>query len=228
MKLIVLVLVLVLVGCGGAADPCDGVAGRCIALHVESTTVARIDQLELDVVYGDLHGTVTTGSGAVDLPLATAIELASTSETLAVGVVAAGKLGGNVLGAGAAQTSLPANAHVELSLELAAPPTCQAGAYYCGGDKLPGDPGVLYQCNGGGVPLARGRCANGCLVRPTQDDLCDAGPATCIDGGFYCGGDKVLGDPQSLYTCSAGAGTARMVCANGCVIEPSPNDDHCR
>lgn len=209
-------------------DPCDGVAGRCITLHVESASVERVDQLELDVLYGDLHGTVTTGNGVVDLPLATAIELADAADTLAVGIVAAGKLGGNVLGAGAAQTSLAASAHVELSLELAAPPTCQAGAYYCGGDKLPGDPGVLYQCNGGGVPLARGRCANDCLVRPTQDDVCDAGPATCIDGGFYCGGDKLLGDPQSLYTCSAGAGTARMVCPNGCVIEPSPNDDHCR
>ncbi len=212
---------------GCSDDPCDDVAGRCIALRVDSATVERIDHLELDVLYGARHGTATTSDGVVELPVVTAIELGG-SGTLSVGVVAAGKLAGVVLGTGAAQTTVAADAHVELSIELAPVAECTAGAYYCGGDKLAGDPQVLYQCNGGGVPLARGTCINGCTTRPTQDDTCDAGPMPCIDGGLYCGGDKLAGDPQSLYRCSGGAGVDRMICADGCVVAPPNNDDYCR
>jgi hypothetical protein len=219
-------LVIALAGCG-SANPCDEVAGRCIALHVDSATVARIDHLELDIVYGDRHGTATTGDGVVDLPLVTAIEVTG-SGTLAVGIVAAGKLAGVVLGTGAAQTTLAPNAHVEVALELAAVADCQAGAYYCGGDMLAGDPQTLYQCNGGGVPLARGVCRHGCTVRPTQDDQCDGGPEPCKEGGFYCGGDKLAGDPQSRYRCSGGVGVDRVICPDGCVVAPEGFDDDCR
>jgi hypothetical protein len=214
-------------GCG-TPDPCDDIDGACIALHVESRTVERIDHLELDVLYGDLHGTATTGSGVVELPLVTAVEVTPVTATLPVGIVAAGKLGGVVLGTGAVQTTLEPGAQVELTLELAPIADCQAGAFYCGGDMLAGDASTLYQCNGGGVPLARGRCAFGCLVRPTQDDVCQGGGGTCIDGGSYCGGDKLDGDPQSLYRCENGVGVDRMVCANGCVVAPPMNDDYCR
>ena len=78
------------------------------------------------------------------------------------------------------------------------------------------------------MPLARGRCTYGCLVRPADDDACSGGPMTCIDGGFYCGGNEVDGDPQTRYRCSGGVGTAPMVCANGCVIGPPGQDDDCR
>jgi hypothetical protein len=220
-----------LAACGDdAVDPCDAVAGACITLHVESRTVDRIDHLELDVLYGDLHGTATTpstGSSVVDLPLVTAIEL-SASTALPVGVVAAGKLAGVVLGTGAASTTVAADAHVELTIELSPVADCEAGGYYCGGDKLAGAADTLYQCNGGGVPLARGRCAFGCLVRPTQDDTCQGGGGTCVEGGFYCGGDKLDGDPQSLYRCSGGVGVDRRICANGCVVAPPGEDDDCR
>ncbi len=216
-----------LAGCGGA-DPCEDVAGACVALRVESRTVERIDHLELDVLYGDRHGTATTGTSAVDLPIVTALEVAPVDSAIAVGIVAAGKLAGNVLGTGAVQTMLEPGARVELAIELAPPADCQAGAFYCGGDKLAGDPDTLYQCNGGGVPLARGRCIHGCLVRPTQDDVCDGGPMTCMEGGEYCGGDKLDGDPQILYRCSGGTGIVLRTCANGCVVAPQGEDDYCR
>ena len=216
-----------LVAACGDADPCDGVAGSCITLHVESATVDRIDQLELDVLYGDRHGTATTSDGVVELPVVTSIELAADAP-LEVGIVAAGKLAGVVLGTGAVQTQLTPGMHVELTVELSPLAVCHAGAFYCGGDKLAGDASTLYQCNGGGVPLARGKCIHGCVVRPTQDDVCDGGPATCQEGGFYCGGDKLVGDPQSLYRCSNGAGVERMVCSEGCVVAPAGTDDHCR
>ena len=49
----------------------------------------------------------------------------------------------------------------------------------------------------------------------------------CTDGGLYCGGDELDGDPQALYRCQAGVGVRVEVCAAGCVIETS-RDDHCR
>jgi len=220
---------LLLAACGDA-DPCDDISGACITLHVDSTTVERIDQLELDVLYGDRHGTTATmpaGGGTVELPLATAIEVDNAS-TISVGIVAAGKLAGSVLGTGAATTTLDPDAHVALSIELAPIAECTAGGFYCGGDKLAGDPETLYQCNGGGVPLARGFCEYGCVIRPTLDDACIGGGGTCVEGGFYCGGNKLDGDPQSLYRCSGGAGVDRMACADGCVIAPAGTDDYCR
>jgi hypothetical protein len=217
--------VLVLAACSD--DPCDGVAGRCIALHVESTSVDRIDQLELDVLYGDRHGTATTSDGVVDLPLTTAIELPGDG-TLLVGIVAAGKLAGVVLGAGADELEVGAAAHVTMSITLAPTGDCTAGSFYCGGDMIAGDPQTLYICNGGGVPFARGRCLHGCTVVPGGNDYCEGGDLPCIEPGFYCGGDKLDGDPQSRYRCSGGAGIERMVCPNGCVVAPPGDDDYCR
>ena len=44
---------------------------------------------------------------------------------------------------------------------------------------------------------------------------------------MYCGGDKLDGDPQTLYVCMAGAGTSPQRCAAGCVVRAG-NDDACR
>ena len=223
------VLVL-LAACGGDDGPCGGVDGACISVRVTSESIEAIDQLELDVLYGDRHGTTATqpgGGGTVALPLVTSIELAVSSETR-VGIVAAGKLAGNVLGTGAATTTVQPDMRATIEIVLAVPAQCDAGAFYCGGDMLAGDAQTLYQCNGGGVPLARGRCTFGCVVRPAADDLCDGGPMTCKEGGFYCGGNEVDGDPSTRYRCVGGVGTAPMFCPDGCVIAPAGSDDDCR
>ena len=220
----------ILVACNGESDPCDGVEGACIAIRVSSSTIDAIDQLELDVLYGDRHGTSATqpaGGGTVELPIATKIALELDAATV-VGVVAAGKLAGNVLGTGAATTMVAPDARGAIDIELAAPAECVAGAFYCGGDKLAGDPDTLYQCNGGGVPLARGRCTHGCIVQPADDDVCAGGPERCVDGGFYCGGNELAGDPRTLYRCANGIATAPMPCPNGCMIAPAGSDDACR
>lgn len=222
-------IVAVLAACGDD-DPCANVEGTCIAVHVSSPMIEAIDQLELDVLYGEQHGTSATqlgGGGTVDLPLSTTIALVIDAETH-VGVVGAGKLAGNVLGTGAASTMVRPGTRTAMELVLAEPAVCVAGAFYCGGDKLAGDPQTLYQCNGGGVPLARGRCMHGCDVRPADDDVCLGGPMTCVDGGFYCGGNELAGDPRTLYRCSGGQPTAPMPCANGCEIAPAGRDDRCR
>ena len=220
---------LALAACNGDVDPCAGL-GTCIALDIQSSTVERVDHLELDILYGALHSTPTTqpsGGGTADLPLATGIELDITAAT-EVGLVAAGKLAGTVLGTGAARTTIAPDAHVTLSIELAPVAVCTAGGHYCGGDKLAGDPMTLYTCNAGGVPIARGRCEGGCETRPTDDDVCRGVGGTCIDGGRYCGGDKVDGDPRTLYTCMAGVGQKIRECPDGCVVAPTGQNDDCR
>lgn len=221
-------LVLVLASCGDV-NPCADVATACLAVHVESDTIDEIDQLELDLLYGELHATTTTqadGGQVIALPLALGIRLPGT-DPLAVGIVAAGKLSGVVLGTGAASIVVEPDQHAAIEIRLAPIEVCVAGSFYCGGDKLAGDPDTLYQCNGGGVPLARGVCTAGCIVRPTDDDTCRADGGPCTNGGLYCGGDELDGDPQTLYTCAGGVGTSGMTCADGCVVRPG-QDDACR
>ncbi len=223
-------LVLVpLAACGEDPDPCATAAGACITLRVDSNTVDAIDLLELDILYGDLHDTITTAldsNGVVELPIVTSLALDITAPT-EVGVVAAGKLGGGVLGIGAASTTLDANQRIELDLVLAPRSTCETGGDYCGGDELAGDEDTLYRCTDG-VPVARGRCVHGCTVRTGVDDGCGGGPMTCVSGGFYCGGNELVGDPASLYRCEEGQAVDRMMCPNGCAIAAPPNDDFCR
>lgn len=220
-----------LAACDDAADPCAAVDGACVTLRVSATEVAEIDQLELDLLYGDLHDTLTVqadGGRVVALPVVTAIAVDVADAPRPVGVVAAGKLGGVVLGTGAGSATVGPGERAAIDLRLTPPEACVAGGLYCGGDKLAGDPDTLYECNAGGVPLARGRCVHGCVVDPGLDDTCRGGGGACVEGGFYCGGDKLDGDPQTLYRCAGGVGVDGVECADGCVVSPPGQDDRCR
>jgi murein DD-endopeptidase MepM/ murein hydrolase activator NlpD len=62
----------------------------------------------------------------------------------------------------------------------------------------------------------------------------DAGAApavsggSCVPGGVYCGGDKVIGDAKTLYKCNGpGAPTVVTKCAYGCSVNAG-NDDSCK
>jgi hypothetical protein len=209
------------------SDPCDG-AATCLRIDIDSLTVATIDELQLDVVYGDLHSTTATSAGRrSQLPVSTAIILdLPGSSTVRVDVVAAGILADTALGTGAASRMIAEGEHASLQIRLAPVNACTDGRLYCGGDTVAGDVSTLYRCNVRAVPSARGRCAAGCVMHPGENDACAAG-ALCQDGGKYCGGDKVEGDPQTLYVCAAGAGTMSRLCPSGCVVRPS-TDDICR
>jgi hypothetical protein len=50
--------------------------------------------------------------------------------------------------------------------------SCVVGGDYCGGDKVSGDKNTLFRCTGTGAPTVVRHCANGCAVRPGQDDAC--------------------------------------------------------
>ncbi|MEZ4361729.1 MAG: hypothetical protein R3B48_16190 [Kofleriaceae bacterium] len=221
--------------CGESDGPCAHVAGRCLIVELDAAPSVRltaIDQVELDLLYGGVHGTATTsrpGGGVTSLPLETSVELDVTSPgPLPIGVVAAGKLSGTVRGTGAASTSLEPGEHKRIQIHLAPPEACTAGTTYCGGDKVAGDPQTLYLCNGGGVPLARGVCVFGCIVVPAQSDRCRGGGGACIEGTKYCGGDKLDGDPRTLYTCVGGVAENPQPCANECVVAPEGVADYCR
>jgi hypothetical protein len=102
--------------------------------------------------------------------------------------------------------------------------SCVSGGLYCGGDKVSGSASTLYRCTGSGTPAVVGHCSDGCEVRSGQDDAC-RGSGGCVSGGLYCGGDKVTGDPSTLYRCN-GAGAPSVVshCGSGCEVLSGRND----
>jgi len=233
------VAALALLSCSGV-DPCAGVAGACIAVHIRSSTLHDVDRLDLAVTVGSARGHASTaGAGATPLPATTAVELgASVTAPTAVRIAVDAERGGAVVASGSAATVVGPGQHLALDVHLGAPsdggapdlagPECVPGGFYCGGDKLTGDPGTLYRCDAPAAPTVRGVCAAGCILRPGLDDTCRGGGGTCTTGGFYCGGDKLDGDPQTLYKCQAGGtGVVSKTCPNGCQVNPG-TDDTCK
>jgi hypothetical protein len=239
------VVALVLLGAAcGAPDPCTGIAVTCLALHIDPSSVREVHQLDFDIQYGSDHGTASSRAPAgrtIVLPAATAIALgAATSSTtpLPLRVRISGVFGDDVVGRAELALTVARDEHASarvalgpLSNDGGAPDFgdggCQIGGFYCGGDKLEGDPNTLYRCAATG-PVIRGACVASCEVRPGRDDRCRAAGGPCTVNGRYCGGDELPGDPQTLYRCD---GTENppvvMVCANGCAIQTG-DDDFCR
>lgn len=241
-RALALVAAVALTACG-AADPCDGIAGACLALHVDPSSVREVDQLDFDIVYGADHGTASTRAPVgrtIALPAATAIALGAVASPvpLPVRVRISGVVAGDVVGRAEVALTIARDEHASARVQLGpllldggavdlGDAGCQPGGLYCGGDKLEGDPNTLYRCTTSG-PIIRGACAAGCEVRPGRDDRCRAAGGPCTLNGRYCGGDELPGDPQTLYRCD---GTDNppvvMVCANGCAIAVN-DDDYCR
>ena len=101
------------------------------------------------------------------------------------------------------------------------PDACTPKHHYCGGHVVAGVSTKLYICNDDGSASILESCAHGCLVRPKpNDDLC-----RCFEGGFYCGGDHIEGDPTTLYRCNKdGSGTLYEHCTKGCIVSPGKDD----
>jgi len=241
MRALLLLVPVATLGCG-AVDPCMGVAGACLAVHVASSAVSSVDALDVAVTVGPVHGTATTArSGATTLPAVTAIELGSSiTAPTNIRVALSAERAGAVVATGSATTTIAPGEHASVDVQLGAAvvdagappdlagPDCVPGGFYCGGDKLTGDAGTLYRCDAPAAPTPRGVCSAGCIVRPGLDDTCRGAGGTCTTGGFYCGGDKLDGDPQTLYKCQAsGAGSVAKTCPNGCQVNPG-TDDACK
>ncbi|HEY1584447.1 MAG TPA: hypothetical protein VGH63_02095, partial [Polyangia bacterium] len=67
-------------GCDSTAtDACKGVAGTCVSLTVQSSTVATVDSLHV-VGSGALTGDQTSSGGRANLPIAVALKLPANAE----------------------------------------------------------------------------------------------------------------------------------------------------
>lgn len=107
--------------------------------------------------------------------------------------------------------------------DVVQPITCTPKKHYCGGHVVEGSSKTLYVCTADGGATVLEACTYGCLVHPKgEDDTCK-----CKPGGYYCGGDKLIGDPTTLYTCKAdGTGTVFKHCVTSCNVNPG-KDDSC-
>jgi len=104
--------------------------------------------------------------------------------------------------------------------------SCADGRFACRADGV-----TLERCVDGGfarVVQCGGGCAPGDASGATEA-ACKP-PIACTPGGFYCGGDKLDGDPDVLYRCAANGNHAvaeRCGGAGSCLVQPG-RDDRCR
>lgn len=104
--------------------------------------------------------------------------------------------------------------------------------YYCGGNGVTGDEQTLFRCSGG-TPSVSETCTGSCIAEAAGvDDHCGAAspdqPTGCDYGdGYYCGGNGVNGDTNTLYSCWNGTPTVYEKCAKGCAAQDAYVDDYC-
>jgi hypothetical protein len=211
--------VALLAGCTTGSEPCAGVA-TCVRLDVDGLAVHTIDQLELDLVYAGHHATTTVGTAGdpMDLPFSIPLTLDLPDPPLIeIAAIAAGRLNGSVLALAAGTATVQQGHHTSLDLLLSAAHGCTEGELYCGGtiDVL-GDGESLYRCTRQ-VPIFYTRCSAGCFSHYSDHAVC-VGNGLCRDGGTYCGGHVLDGDPGTLYVCESFHGTAPRPCPRSCVV----------
>jgi hypothetical protein len=117
---------------------------------------------------------------------------------------------------------------VGINDQCAAAGLCPSGdGLYCGSNGVPGDRNTLYRCSGGSLSVVQ-TCANGCQRMPAGiNDQCAAAGSCPYGNGLYCGGNRVSGDPNTLYYCSGGSLSVSQTCASGCQVMPPGVNDHC-
>jgi hypothetical protein len=105
---------------------------------------------------------------------------------------------------------------------------CAGEGFLCGGEGQPGEPRILYRCHDRHITFARS-CASGCQRgRGNADDACKPRAAAyCAADGWFCGGDRVDGDPSGLYHCVDHGLHLESVCTSGCSIDPDGVADRC-
>jgi hypothetical protein len=90
--------------------------------------------------------------------------------------------------------------------------SCSHLGYYCGDNGLGKNANTLYYCSGAGAtPSTKTACSFTCVTMPSgQDDKCStSGTCSPVTTGYYCGGDKVKGDANTLYLCKNSAPAVR-------------------
>ena len=208
------------------SDPCDVATSTCVTLEIEGVNVPAIDQLQLEITFGEFRSTTTTGTLGTEVPLPTTttlmIDLPSTS-TFDVGLLAIGKLNGLVVGEAYRSKTVYMGEHTSVFLDLQQLLPCTEGALYCSSiNGLYAQIGTLYRCVGG-IPSYYAHCTNSCYSSTSTGAVC-LGRDLCSEGGTYCGGTQVDGDPNTLYVCHTYQGTNPMPCTRGCDIRGGGHD----
>ena len=206
-------------------DPCDGKT-TCLRLDVAGFSIEAIEQLELDIVLGGtVHSTVTTGAPgqAISLPTSTSLSLVVPYPATNVDIVAAGRRAGQVVGIASASQTVFSGDHQSVELALSDLFFCDEDSLQCGSSVgLFRQASTIYRCTDR-VPIFYGRCLRSCSSGTFGSDAScfDTG---CAEGGRYCGGDKLDGDPHTLYVCNQSRGATPTKCPHSCVVTANGND----
>ena len=107
---------------------------------------------------------------------------------------------------------------------------CANAGWYCGNDGLNKDPNTNYYCDSsGGTVTKKDKCASTCVTEPHghNDECTSEGDCSGLHG-YYCGGDKISGDKNTLFLCLKGANSGATYCSNGCHVAKSGHDDYCK
>jgi hypothetical protein len=124
MRALLLGVVASLAGCVIPVDPCDGVPGTCLAVHVDSPDLDQLDQLTVRARGSGVdaeRSTRSAGGTPVTLPTAVALlfpdvpDGVSLSLDLQVSAELAGQLAGGGVGAASVDAGQHASAHVSIS-----------------------------------------------------------------------------------------------------------------
>jgi hypothetical protein len=108
--------------------------------------------------------------------------------------------------------------------------SCPLGnGLYCGGNMITGSANTLYRCTNGSITVEQ-TCSAGCYWAPNgQADACVDTTQTCTFGnGLYCGGNGIIGNANTLYSCQNGAISVSKVCTAGCAPQPTGFNDVCK
>jgi hypothetical protein len=158
----------------------------------------------------------------------------------------------NAGGAGGASFAARCWIHPEHSLGTGHNPCINVShannGLYCGASTQAGflghsvnsntDSATMYECIDGQV-AREDPCELGCVVAPAgvadhcvNNDPCAA--VSSANNGVYCGTSTQAGFasnhavPTELYTCHNSLTQSTQSCANGCVVAPAGQADHCR
>ena len=179
-----------LAGCGvNETNPCDGIAGACLAIHVEGSAPGA-DTLSFDLSGAATdHFTRALGPG-VTLPAVVAVTLKPDAAG-ALTVSVAGLVATRGVGSGSAMLTLVAGAHNEVHVTLTGAASCTDGTRNqdetgidCGGAVCP--PCANGQMCNSTKDCAAGVCAMSLCVLPSCMDKVLNGSETDVDCGGTC------------------------------------------
>jgi hypothetical protein len=108
--------------------------------------------------------------------------------------------------------------------------SCPLGnGLYCGGNGITGSTNTLYRCTDGAIVVEQ-TCSAGCYAKPAGEaDACVDTTQSCVSGnGLYCGGNGILGNANTLYSCQNGIISVSQVCSAGCSPQPVGFNDVCK